>query len=72
MPKFSKRHYIMIADVLNDLFNADDRSLFTLPEVGRACEAFARAFERDNPRFSADRFREAVFRVHSARIMDRK
>lgn len=56
MPKFSKRHYTAIANVLSTAQSDRDRSLFTPIEVVRIADLMSRAFAKDNPRFDRDRF----------------
>lgn len=56
MPKFSKRHYVAIADVLCESMTSTTRTLFTQAETERFARLLADRFERDNPAFARDRF----------------
>jgi hypothetical protein len=54
MPKFTKRHYTVIAEV----FNLKDHQtpLFDAAERLRLARTLARVFALDNPRFDRERF----------------
>ncbi len=53
--KFSKRHYVVIATTLKQMHTDWGNDWMH----GLYVEAFVEAFGSDNPRFDADRFREA-------------
>jgi len=55
MPKFQRRHYQVIADLLS----ADTPNLFEREDRERIILAFSRAFESDNANFKTDRFLHA-------------
>lgn len=52
MTKFSRQHYIMIADTLSKIDNPEERE--------RTVKDFEERFSEDNPRFDAERFRTAI------------
>jgi hypothetical protein len=59
--KFSKRHYIAIADVIAELrlelANPHScQAAFTFADYAAFTRALASAFERDNPHFNRSRF----------------
>lgn len=55
MPKFQRRHYRTIAEVLREV-REDSDTLFTSAEVFKMIGAFATAFQQDNPRFKIATF----------------
>ena len=57
MPRFAKRHYIVIAEVLREAVSTGQSSLF--PEFANTVDTLSHLFARDNPRFSRDRFFDA-------------
>ncbi len=56
MPKFQRRHYQAIADVLAFSLAASDRTMFTSDELSKVAETLAKAFAVDNPNFDRTRF----------------
>jgi hypothetical protein len=60
MPKFSKRHYTAIANVLRTAQEDPDASLFTPIEAIRIADLMSRAFAKDNARFDRDLFLRAA------------
>lgn len=56
MPKFSKRHYTAVANILREAQTDSDRTLFTPIEVVRIADLMSRAFAKDNGRFDRDKF----------------
>jgi hypothetical protein len=52
-PKFTKRHFVIIARSLHDVSEK-------IPSITPLTEEFIRIFEKDNPNFNRDRFEKAV------------
>ena len=56
MPKFQRRHYQVIADVLAFRLSVLDASLFTHAEFVKMADTLADAFAADNDRFDRAKF----------------
>ena len=59
MPKFQRRHYEAIAEVLKDVRDSADTLQLFPPEIAALngiITKTAEVFRRDNPRFDRDRF----------------
>jgi hypothetical protein len=58
MPKFQKRHYIVMATQINELYgdasNAEMKSILMI-----MANAMSDMFQRDNPNFNREKFIEA-------------
>lgn len=56
MPKFTKRHYIAIAEVINTTASTGQGSLFSSDALLHLALRLADTFALDNPRFDRERF----------------
>lgn len=56
MPKFQRRHYTAIAEVIATIRNRRQSALFSEAELVHFAEAMAVYFADDNPRFNRSRF----------------
>jgi len=60
-PKFSRRHYVAVAEVLSESFDMFSKDRRQTPAVLYALtDKMAYMFQDDNPRFDFARFWEAV------------
>lgn len=61
MPKFTKKHYEIIAGILNAFYRQNpilsDRDI----PLSAIVEAFRFNFANDNPNFSSEKFKKAVY-----------
>ena len=58
--KYQRRHYTEIAGMLRDMLDDHD-DLFQASVVSDLEKRFSTLFGADNPRFDADRFRDAIW-----------
>lgn len=58
MPAFQRRHYVALADMIAAL-HADAADMFETATINTFVDLLVRRFQRDNPRFDAERFRDA-------------
>lgn len=70
MPKFTRRHYVPVAEALKDAFLAlggarvsDEQRTAARIGMELAVVHVSSAFAADNPAFSAERFKAAVFQI---------
>ena len=62
-PKFSRRHYVAVAEVLNDAFTLYNYDRSEAPAVLYILtDRMGLMFAEDNPRFDLGRFCEAVYK----------
>lgn len=61
--KYTSRHYRDVATMFRDMLADDKRTLFTASEVSQLTTRMIRLFESDNARFSAERFRVAIWQA---------
>ena len=60
MPKFAKRHYITVAEIIRSYMDRSDAlTLFDAAYQQTVASMFANVFEHDNPRFNRERFLSA-------------
>lgn len=59
MPRFTRSHYVAIADALQATRTADTADLFTADAIDRVATRMADTFRRDNPAFRLDLFLRA-------------
>ena len=61
MPKYSKRHYIDIAKVLNTYVMLNRNLDIQMELIDAMTYDFTTLFSRDNPNFNRDTFEKAVY-----------
>jgi hypothetical protein len=60
VPKFQRRHYQAIAEILADSVSESDH-LFTREDLARVVNRLVVVFRADNPSFDPDRFLAVVY-----------